>query len=117
MSSSDRLARVEWLTDLGVPAPYHDAIIDASSDWKSQVTTAVVGLGAVAGVIGVVAGAFFGLESLVRAKAIDLAHQTGATLMNVNVGMGPFLLLFGLIAMMGWLSGAVSQLKGAKGFP
>src|SRR5262245_6076276 len=108
MASTDRLARVEWLTDLGVPTAYHDAIIDASSDLKSQVTTAVVGLSAVAGVIGVVAGAFFGLESLVRGKAIELAHQTGATLINVNVGMGPLLLLFGLIALMGWLSGAVS---------
>jgi hypothetical protein len=117
MTSNDRLARVEWLTDLGVPAAYHDAIIDSSSGWKSQASTVAVGIGAVAVVIGVTWAAFNGLDSLVHAKAIELAHQTGATLMYVNVGIGPLILLFGLIALMGWLSGALSRLRGAKGFP
>jgi hypothetical protein len=116
MTSGDRLARVEWLTALGVPAAYHDAIIDAPGSAKNYVVSTVLGIGAVAVVIGVTIGAFFWLDSYVHAQAMALARQTGATLINVNVGIGPLLLMFGLIAVTGWAGLALSARRKGEAF-
>jgi len=103
MAPDERSARVDWLTALGVPEAFREAIIDAPKDRMTSWGWTVVSLIMVACAIGMMVGAFIWLEELVDARAAALAVQSGATLTYVNVGMGPVLLLFALIALMGWI--------------
>jgi hypothetical protein len=109
MAVDERRSRADWLAELGVPAPFHDAIIDAPKDR----TTAVSGnplmiLAALAVLIGIGMAAFLGLDGYVRMRAAGLAEETGATLTYVNVGIGPLILMFGLILLGGWTGGVLA---------
>lgn len=117
MSHEERVSRVEWLASLGVPAAFHDAIIDAPTGWLIAAGGVVLGLGMVAGAIGATVAAFFWLDGHVHAQAMALAQQTGATLIHVNVGIGPLLLMFGLLGLMGWAGGNLSGRYRVNGFP
>ena len=60
----------------------------------------------VAVAIGAMVAIFLWLQGHVQVRAADLAAQSGATLTHVDVGIGPLILLFGLIALMGWIGSA-----------
>jgi hypothetical protein len=117
MTPQGRNARVAWLTKLGVPAPFHDAIIDAPNDWRSAGGGAIIGVVMVVVVIGVMVAAFMGLNAYVNARATAVAAETAALLVYVDVGLGPLVLLFALIALMGWAGSAAAQHHRVNGFP
>jgi hypothetical protein len=110
------MTRAEWLAKLGVPAPFHNAIIDAPNDWMTTAGGAVIGFAMVAVAAGIMMAAMMGLNAYVEARAIALATQTGASLVYVDVGVGPIVLLFGLIALMGWFSSVLSGRHRVNGF-
>jgi hypothetical protein len=60
--------------------------------------------------------AFIGLDAYVRARADALAVQVRASLVHVDVGAGPLILLFGLIVVMGWVSAVRSGRHRVNGF-
>lgn len=116
MTPQERDARAAWLAKLGVPAPFRDAIIDAPHDRTSAAGGAVLGLAMVAVVIGVTIAAFIGLDAYVRTRAMAVAAENGATLVDVNVGAGPLILLFGLIVLAGWIISVRSGRHRVNGF-
>src|SRR5215470_17126251 len=102
LTLQERQLRAEWLAKLGVPTPFRDAIIDAPTDWLTAWGGAVLGIAMVAVAIGTMVAGFMWLDAHVTARAVAEAAQTGASLVYVNVGMGPFILLFGIAALGGW---------------
>jgi hypothetical protein len=116
MTPDERHSRVAWLASLGVPKPFHDAIIDAPNSKLTSGGGAVLGLAMVAIAVGVVVAAFMWLDGHVQSRAVVKATQSGASLTHVNVGIGPLLLLFGLLALMGWVAGVLSGRYKVNGF-
>jgi hypothetical protein len=110
------MTRAEWLAKLGVPAPFRDAIIDAPNDWMTTAGGAVMGFAMVVVAVGLMMAALMGLDAYVQARAVALATQIGASLVHVDVGAGPFVLLFGLIALTGWFSSVLSGRHRVSGF-
>jgi hypothetical protein len=110
------MTRTEWLAKLGVPAPFRGAIIDAPNDWMTTAGGVVIGLAMVAIAVGIMVAALMSLDAYVQARAVALATQIGAPLVYVDVGMGPLVLLFGLIALMGWFSSVLSGRHRVNGF-
>lgn len=116
MTPDERLSRGDWLGGLGVPVPFRDAIIDAPNNILTSRGGAIVGLAMVAVAVGVMAATFFWLEGDVEGQAATLAAQSGASLIHVNVGMGPTLLLFGILTLMGWVSSVLAGRYRVNGF-
>jgi hypothetical protein len=116
MTGEERRLRADWLSELGVPVPFHDAIIDAPNDRLTGGGGAAIGLAMVALVIGAMIGAFLGLETYVQARANALAAQTGAALTYVNVGLGPLIGALSLFGLAGWASGLMSARYRVDGF-
>lgn len=116
MTPDERRSRADWLGALGVPVRFRDAIINAPNNLLTSRGGAAVGLAMVGTAIGVMAAAFFWLEGDVQERAVALATQSGASLTHVNVGMGPTLLLFGLLGLMGWVSGVLAGRYRVNGF-
>jgi hypothetical protein len=102
MSPEERSARIKYLEGLGVPRHYHDAIIDAPTTKMMRYGGPALGLTLVALTIVVMVSAFLWLTNDVEARAADMAAQIGATLIYVNVGIGPLLLFFGLLFFTMW---------------
>src|SRR5262245_53732513 len=116
MTPHERQARAEWLATLGVPGSFRHAIIDAPNNlWTARGGT-VLGLLMVAVTIGAMMATFLWLQGHVQARAAALAAQSGATLTHVNVGMGPLILLFGLLALMGSIGSALAAHLRVNGF-
>jgi len=103
MSPEERSARSQYLEQEGVPRNYHDAIIDAPTTKLTRFAGPALGLTLVALIICVIIGAFFWLNNYVEARAADVAAQVGATLVHVDVGLGPLLLMFGLLGLVMWV--------------
>lgn len=116
MTPEERRSRAEWLAALGVPDRFSDAIIDAPKDRLTAGGGVVLGLAMVAVAVGATVAAFMWLEAHVRARAVELATQSGASLTHVDVGLGPLVLLFGLIALMGWLASVLGGRHRVNGF-
>jgi hypothetical protein len=116
MTPEERQARVAWLTKLGVPVAVHDAIIDAPQDWRTTAGGAVLGIGMAALAIGATAATFVGLDAYVNARAAAVAAETGASLVRVDVGGSAFVVLFGLIALMVWVSSVLAMRHRVNGF-
>jgi hypothetical protein len=116
MTPQERQSRADWLATLGVPVPFRDAIIDAPNDRLTSRGGTVLGLAMVAVTIGVMMAAFFWLQGHVEARASALATQSGASLTHVDVGLGPLILLFGLIALMGWVGSRLARRHRVDGF-
>ena len=116
MTPEERHLRVEWLGSLGVPERFHDAIIDAPNSKLSGGWGAVLGLAMLAAAVGVMVPAFMWLDGHVQSRAVAVATQNGATLTHVNVGIGPLLLFFGLLTLMGWVGGVLSARYRVNGF-
>jgi hypothetical protein len=110
------MTRAAWLEKLGVPAAFRNAVINAPNDRTTAAGGIVVAIAMLAVVIGVVVAAFMGLDAFVRARAVALAAQIGASLVHVDVGAGPLLLLFGLIMLMGWASSVRAGRHRLNGF-
>ena len=66
--------------------------------------------------VGVMVTAFMWLDGHVQSRAVAQATQSGASLTHVNVGIGPLLLLFGLLGLMGWVGGVLSARYRVNGF-
>jgi hypothetical protein len=115
MSVEQRRFRAEWLAEIGVPAPFQDAIIDAPNDWMTGQGGVVPGLALVATAIGAMVGCFFLLDGYVQARAARLAAETGASLTYVNVGIGPLVLLFGALALVGFVNSMIATRYRVKG--
>src|SRR5262245_55454614 len=116
MTPQERLARADWLAKLGVPAPFRDAIIDTPNDKLTARGGAALGLGMVAVAIGIMVATFMWLDSHVQARAAALAAQSVASLTHADVGLGPLILLFGLIALMGWVASTLAGRQRVNGF-
>src|SRR5262245_26492550 len=116
MAPEERDARIQFLEGLGVPRPYHDAIIDAPTTRMMRWGGPVQALGLVAMIVFVMATTFFWLTNYVEVRAAETAAQIGATLTNADVGIGPILLLFGLLALMGWASWVAARQHKVQGF-
>ena len=116
MTPQERQARADWLATLGVPASFRDAIIDAPNNRLTSRGGTALGLVMVAVAIGAMVAIFLWLQGHVQARAADLAAQSGATLTHVDVGIGPLILLFGLIALMGWIGSALAARWRVNGF-
>src|SRR5262245_57548880 len=116
MSPEERSARVQYLQGLGVPRNYHDAIIDAPTTKMMTYGAPALALALVALIIIVIVAAFFWLSNYVEARAAEEAAQIGATLIHVDVGLGPILLLFGLISLSMWVYCVVTKQYKVKGF-
>jgi hypothetical protein len=117
MTPDERRTRVAWLEELGVPASFHDAIIDAPNDWLTAGGAAAPALAMIAVSIGVMVAAFRGLDDYVEARAAAEAAQNGASLVYTNVGLGVVVLLFGMIALSGWACSMFAARYRVKGFP
>jgi hypothetical protein len=116
MAPEERQARRDWLERLGVPGPYHDAIIDAPTTRMLVWGGSALAVALVAAVVAVMASTFLWLTRYVEARAAEVAAQTGATLTYVNVGLGPLLLLFGLLFFLLWAGSAVAANYRVQGF-
>jgi hypothetical protein len=116
MTGEERRLRADWLSELGVPVSFQDAIIDAPNDRLTAGGGAVIGLSMVAIVVGVMIGAFFWLDSHVQARAAAVAAQTGASLKYVNVGIGPLIGALSLFGLVGWAWGLMSARYRVNGF-
>jgi hypothetical protein len=116
MSPEERYKRVQYLTGLGVPRNYHDAIIDAPTTRMMRYGAPTLAFVLLAVIIIIIVGAFFWLENNVEARAADEAAQIGATLIYVNVGLGPFLLFFGLLCLSLWAYCVVTKQYKVQGF-
>src|SRR5262245_59926154 len=110
MTPEERQKRADWLRELGVPARFHDEIIDAPTKeliavpgvvpgFPSRAAAVVVGL---YGFFGLIVGWFF-FARHVNARAATEAIKNGALLIHVNVGLGMLLLLFALVLGLGWI--------------
>jgi hypothetical protein len=115
MSVDDRRFRADWLAEIGVPAPFRDPIIDAPNDWMTTRGAAVPGVALVVMAIGAMVAVFFLLDGYVQARAAGLAAETGASLTYVNVGIGPLLLLFGALALVGLINSMIATRYRVKG--
>src|SRR5688572_5759148 len=99
----ERQARVDWLQELGVPAAFHDAIIE-TDDRRTAPGGPLLGVGVIVGVpVGLAAAAMLLHLLSVNARAVALADVTEATLIHVSGAVGPILLLFSLIGFLGLL--------------
>jgi hypothetical protein len=116
MAPEERGARIQFLEGLGVPQAYHDAIIDAPTTRMMRWGGPALALGLVAMIVIVMAATLFWLTNYVEARAAETAAQTGATLTSADVGIGPILLLFGLLALMGWASWVAARQHKVQGF-
>ena len=116
MTRQQRQLRTEWLAALGVPAPFHDTIIDAPNDTLTSGGGTALALAMVAITIGVMVGTFIWLDRYVQAGAAAVATRSTASLTHVDVGLGPLILLFGLIALMGWAASALAARHTVNGF-
>jgi len=116
MTADERRARADWLTELGVPEAFHNAIIDAPTNWMTAAGGAAISIATIVAVVGAVTGAFLWLDGHVQARAAALAAETGATLTYVNVGLGPLIGLFSLIGLVGWAGSVMSARYRVQGF-
>jgi hypothetical protein len=116
MSPAERSARIKYLEGLGVPRNYHDAIIDAPTTKMMRYGGPALGLTLTALTIVVMVGAFLWLTNYVEARAADVAAQIGATLIYVNVGIGPLLLFFGLLCFTMWAFCVAARQHKVQGF-
>lgn len=93
MAGSELEARDDWLRTLDVPAQFRGQICEVPRSRLIAVAAFVM----VALPIGLMIAAMLWLQSTAQAGAERLAAETGSTLVYVNVGVGPLLMLFGLI--------------------
>src|SRR5262245_7899996 len=115
MSVDERRLRTDWLAEIGVPAPFRDAIIDAPDDWMTRRGAVVPGLAMVAVAIGAMVAGFLLLDRYVVARAAGLAAETGASLTYVTVGVRPLLLPSGLLGLGGAINSAIAARYRLKG--
>jgi hypothetical protein len=103
-ADEERQARIDWLQELGVPAAFHDAIVQAN-DRRTAPGGSLLGVGVIAGVpVGLAAAAMLLHLLSVNARAVALADVTEATLIHVGGAVGPIILLFSLIGFLGLLA-------------
>jgi hypothetical protein len=116
MTPQERQTRTEWLGKLGVPVQFHDAIISAPHNWLTAAGGAVLTIAMIAVTVGATVAAFIWLDAHVQARAVALATEVGASLVYVNVGLGPLILLFGLLALTGWVLSLLAGRHRVNGF-
>jgi len=116
MTPQERQARTNWLATLGVPVPFRDAIIDAPNDRLTSTGGTALALAMVAVTIGATVAAFLWLQGHVEVRAAVVAAQSGASLVHVDVGLGPLVLMFGLLAFMGWAASTLAGRYRVNGF-
>jgi hypothetical protein len=120
LAFQDKQSRAAWLTKLGVPAPFHDAILgaqDATKDWRTGAVGAALGVAMVAVSSAVIAAAFMGFDACLRARAVAVATQVGASLIFFpGGGLGPLTLIFSLSALTFWAYNVFNSRFRVNGF-
>ncbi len=76
MTPDERHSRVAWLASLGVPEPFHDAIVDAPNSKLTVEGGAVLGLAMVAA-IGLIVTAFMWLDGHVQSRPLLRQRKAG----------------------------------------
>ena len=57
------------------------------------------------------------LDALVTVRAAAVAAETGASLIHVDAGLSALVMVFGLVALMGWVRAAMLARRRTNGFP
>jgi hypothetical protein len=115
----ERQFHAAWLAKLGVPAQFRDAIVDhmpPNGRIKLIVYLLVWPIGFLAAIF-VFVGLLTPLDALITVRAAAVAAETGASLIHVDAGLSALVMVFGLVALMGWVRAAMLARRRTSGFP